>query len=62
MACKPPPSLDFSDAAIWIELSVPLLPEPQAEVAAIRTAFNQGGEFAAAVELRRLFPGVTDNV
>ena len=29
--------------------------------AAIRTAFEQGGEFAAAVELRRLFPGVTDN-
>jgi hypothetical protein len=28
MACKPPPSLEFSDAAIWIELSVPLLPDP----------------------------------
>ena len=33
----------------------------EAEAAAIRTAFEQGGEFAAAVELRRLFPGVTDN-
>ena len=33
----------------------------EAEAAAIRTAFDQGGEFAAAVELRRLFPGVTDN-
>ena len=33
----------------------------EAEAAAIRTAFIQGGEFAAAVELRRLFPGVTDN-
>jgi hypothetical protein len=32
-----------------------------ADVAAIRTAFEQRGEFAAAVELRRLFPGVTDN-
>ena len=31
------------------------------EAAAIRAAFDQGGEFAAAVELRRLFPGVTDN-
>jgi hypothetical protein len=31
------------------------------EAAAIRTAFNQGGELAAAVELRRLFPGITDN-
>ncbi len=32
------------------------------EVAAtISAAFDQGGEFAAAVELRRLFPGVADN-
>jgi hypothetical protein len=29
--------------------------------AAIRAAFEQHGEFAAAVELRRLFPGVLDN-
>jgi hypothetical protein len=28
---------------------------------AIRTAFDQGGEFSAAVELRRIFPGITDN-
>jgi hypothetical protein len=33
----------------------------EAEATAIRTAFDQGGEFAAAIELRRLFPGVTDN-
>ena len=33
----------------------------EAEATAIRTAFDQGGELAAAVELRRLFPGVTDN-
>jgi hypothetical protein len=33
----------------------------EAEAAAIRAAFEQGGEFAAAVELCRLFPGVTDN-
>jgi len=33
----------------------------EAEAAVIRTALNQGGELAAAVELRRLFPGVTDN-
>jgi hypothetical protein len=32
----------------------------EAEAAAIRAAFDQGGEFAAVVELRRLFPGVTD--
>jgi hypothetical protein len=34
----------------------------EAEAAAIRAAFERGGEFFAAVELRRLFPGVTDNV
>ena len=33
----------------------------EAEAATIRAAFEQRGEFAAAVELRRLFPGVTDN-
>jgi hypothetical protein len=33
----------------------------EAEAAAIRTAFDRGGEFSAALELRRLFPGVTDN-
>jgi hypothetical protein len=32
----------------------------EAEAAAIRAAFDQGGELSAAVELRRLFPGVTD--
>ena len=32
----------------------------EAEATAIRTAFEQRGEFAAAVELRCLFPGVTD--
>jgi hypothetical protein len=30
----------------------------EAEAAAIRAAFAGGGELAAAVELRRLFPGV----
>ena len=34
----------------------------EAEATAIRAAFEQRGEFAAAVELRRLFPGITDNV
>ena len=32
----------------------------EAEAAAIRTAFEQHGELSAAVELRRLFPGVAD--
>ena len=33
----------------------------EAEATAIRDAFHQCGEFAAAVELRRLFPSVDDN-
>jgi hypothetical protein len=34
----------------------------EAKAAAIRIAFDRGGELSAAVELRRLFPGVTDNM
>jgi hypothetical protein len=34
----------------------------EAEAAAIRTAFEQSGELAAAVELRRLFPLITDTM
>jgi hypothetical protein len=33
----------------------------EAEAAAIRTAYEPRGEFSAAVELRQLFPGITDN-
>jgi hypothetical protein len=33
----------------------------EADAAVIRATFEQRREFAAAVELRRLFPGVTDN-
>jgi hypothetical protein len=33
----------------------------EADVAAIRAAFDRGGEFSAAVEVRRLFPSITDN-
>jgi hypothetical protein len=33
----------------------------EADAAAIRAVYEQQGEFAAAVELRRLFPGGTDN-
>jgi hypothetical protein len=32
----------------------------EAEATAIRAAFDHGGELSAAVELRRLFPGVAD--
>ena len=34
----------------------------EAQAAAIRAAYRQSGELAAAVELRRRFPGITDNV
>ncbi len=30
------------------------------EITSVRKAFDTGGEFAASVELRRLFPGITD--
>jgi hypothetical protein len=33
----------------------------EADTAAIRAVYQQRGEFAAAVELRRRFPGITDN-
>jgi hypothetical protein len=33
----------------------------EAAAAAIRTVFEQEGELSAAIELRRLFPGITDN-
>lgn len=33
----------------------------EADAAAIRAAFDQAGELSAAVELRRRFPGITDN-
>jgi hypothetical protein len=33
----------------------------ETDAAAIRAAFERGGEFSAAVELRRLFPGIGDN-
>ena len=32
-----------------------------ADAAAIRAVYQQSGEFAAAIELRRRFPGITDN-
>ena len=32
----------------------------EAEAAAIRPVYEQSGEFSAAIELRRLFPSITD--
>jgi hypothetical protein len=33
----------------------------EADAAAIRAVYEQRGEFAAAIELRQRFPGITDN-
>jgi hypothetical protein len=33
----------------------------KADIVAIREVYDRDGEFAAAVELRRLFPGIPDN-
>jgi hypothetical protein len=33
----------------------------EADAAAIRATFNKEGELSAAIELRRRFPGITDN-
>jgi hypothetical protein len=33
----------------------------ESEAAAIRAAFDQASELSAAIELRRLFPRITDN-
>jgi hypothetical protein len=33
----------------------------EADAAAIRAAYEQEGESSAAIELRRRFPGITDN-
>ena len=33
----------------------------ETDIALIRDAFDRGGEMLAVAELRRLFPGVTDN-
>jgi hypothetical protein len=33
----------------------------EADAAAIRAVFDQDGELSAAIELRRRFPGITDN-
>ena len=34
----------------------------EADAAAIRAAFDQGGELSAVVELRRRFPGIADTM
>jgi hypothetical protein len=49
---------------LLIEVHVPtrMFVVSEAEADAIRAVFVQRGELSAAIELRRLFPGITDNV
>jgi hypothetical protein len=51
-ACHLPPSVRT--------LILPACSSSEADAAAIRAAFDRGGELSAAVELRRLFPAITD--
>jgi hypothetical protein len=62
----PSPNLSLRASAALVARGAPphafgVFVVTEAEATAIRSAFDQGGEFAAAVELRRLFPGITDN-
>jgi hypothetical protein len=58
-----------SQTAVWYHNGMPpaairwvLVRDPSKEdAAAIRTTFEQEGELSAAIELRRRFPGITDN-
>src|ERR1700735_2467750 len=38
-----------------------MVPVSEPEAREIRAIFNQEGELSAAIELRRRFPGITDN-
>jgi hypothetical protein len=49
-------------AAVRLRHAPAMFVVSEAEATAIRAAFEQSGELAAAVELRRLFPGVTDTM
>jgi hypothetical protein len=53
----PPPPIWASQQA----LASPCSSNVRRHFAAIRAVYEQRGEFAAAVELRRRFPGITDN-
>jgi len=47
-------------AAVRVRHAPGMFVVSEAEAAAIRAVFDQRGELSAAVELRRLFPGITD--
>ena len=48
-------------AAVRVPHAAGMFVVTEAEATAIRAVFEQQGELSAAVELRRLFPGITDN-
>jgi hypothetical protein len=48
-------------AALRIAMLAGMFIVSESDAAAIRTAFEQDGELSAAIELRRRFPGITDN-
>jgi hypothetical protein len=39
----------------------PMFVVSEEDAAAIKAAFEEGGEFSAAIELRRRFPGINNN-
>ena len=48
-------------AALRTRHAIAMFVISEADADAIRAIFNQEGELSAAIELRRRFPGVTDN-
>jgi hypothetical protein len=46
---------------IRIRHAVTMCAVTETQAAMIRAAYEQRGEFSAAVELRQLFPGIVDN-
>ena len=48
-------------ATIHISHALTMFVVTEAQAAMIRATYEQRGEFSAAVELRQLFPGITDN-
>ena len=48
-------------ATICISHALTMFVVTEAQAAMIRATYEQRGEFSAAVELRQLFPGITDN-
>ena len=48
-------------ATLWASHVWQMFIVTEEDAAAIRAAFDQDGELSAVVELRRRFPGITDN-